>query len=155
MNQLDRDRLFELMIFYDDLTQWVKDDKSELPNKDKNKIKIINDNIIAMMVQYRKVEGVKAMQSLSEEAKKYKFAILPIDQETEVTGTMESVVLKNAIERVLKTQTNCECCSRCDYKYCEWYALQKFLGKQGNYKKKQCPYKTDLNDIFEDLCEKL
>jgi len=151
MNQLDRDRLFELMIFYDDLTQWVNDDKSELPNKDKNKIKIINDNIIALMIQYRKAEGVKAMQSLSEEAKKYKFAILPLDQETEVTGTMENVMFKGAVEKVVKNQSCCEFCDRCDYKNCEWFALKNFLNEPKNqYKKKQCPYKRDL---FENLEE--
>ena len=151
MNQKDRDRLFELMIFYDDLMEWKRDKESELPNKDINKIKIITDNIIAMMIQYRKAEGVKAMESLSEEAKKYKFAILPIDQETELTGTMESVMLKGAIQRVLKNQTTCEFCDRCDYKYCEWFTLKKFLNEPKNqYKKKQCPYKRDL---FENLDE--
>lgn len=155
MNQADRDRLFSMMVFWDNLNTWVEDETSELKIKDKNKLKIIKDNVKAMLVQYRKMEGVEALNNLMEESKKFKFAIMPKDQETELSGTMESVVLRNAIERVLKTQTDCECCSRCDYKYCEWYALQKFLGKQGNYKKKQCPYKTDLNDIFEDLCEKL
>lgn len=154
MNQADRDRLFSMMVFWDNLNTWVEDETSELKIKDKNKLKIIKDNVMAMLVQYRKMEGVEALNNLMEESKKYKFGIMPKDEKTELIG-MESIMLKNAIERVLKTQTNCECCSKCDYKYCEWYALQKFLGKEGKYKKKQCPYKTDLNDIFENLSENL
>lgn len=155
MNQADRDRLFSLMVLWDNINTWVNDETSELKIKDKNKLKIIKDNIMAMMVQYRKMEGVEALENLKEESKKYKFGIMPKDEETELTGTIEVVVLRNAIERVLKTQINCDGCTKCDYKYCEWYALQKFLGKEGNYKKKQCPYKTDLNDIFGDFNEKL
>lgn len=152
MNQFDRDMLFELMVFWDNLNTWKDNETSELPIKDKNKIKIINDNIMAMMVQYRKQEGVEALNNLLEESKKYKFAIIPKDEKTELVGTMESIMLKGAIQRVLKNQTACEFCDRCDYKYCEWYTLKKFLKEKENYKKNKCPFR---NNIFEDFEENI
>lgn len=151
MNQKDRDMLFELMVFWDNLTTWVNDETSELPNKDKNKIKIINDNIMAMMVQYRKAEGVEALNNLLEESKKYKFAILPKDEQAEVVGTMESVILKGAVEKVIKNQSSCDFCDRCDYKNCEWFTLKKFLKEKENYKKNKCPYRNNIFENFEEI----
>lgn len=75
MTKKDRDRLFELIIFYDELTNWQTDTESEINEKDKKKLKVITDMILALLVQYRKREGEEALKSLLVESQKFDFGI--------------------------------------------------------------------------------
>lgn len=149
MSPKDRDRLLELFVFYDFLDNWVNDESSELRIKDKNKIKIIKDNVLAMMVQYRKLEGQEALETILEESKNYKFAIISKEEETDFTNTFEPTILKTAIKKALKSCTQCNLCDRKDFKNCEWFTINKFLeSNKTNNNKKECPFKNDINTIF-------
>lgn len=148
MTKADRDRLFELMVFFDELNNWLKDKTSEISDKDRSKIKIINDMIMAMLIQYRKREGEEAFKTFMEEAKKYKLLILPVTEEVEPTGTFEMEIIKSAIKKVLPLASECGFCERKDCLKCEWYTLNKFMETpQTNKNKGQCPYKADFSAL--------
>ena len=154
MTQKDRDRMIELFVFFNFLKEWTEDDETELRNRDMNKIKIIKDNVIALIVQYQKLEGKEAIDALLDETCKYKFAFVPKDDNTPLTDTFELGILKTAIKKVVENSVQCEMCNRHDFKYCEWYTINKFLDKPTNKCKKNCcPFKNNLNDIFnvEDI----
>lgn len=149
MSPKDRDRLLELFVFYDFLDKWVNDEKSELKIKDKNKIKIIKDNVLAMMVQYRKLEGQEALETILEESKKYKFAMIPIEEELDLTNTFELDILKNAMGKVISNCSQCNLCNKKDFKNCEWFTINNFLEvKKLDNGKKVCPFKNDISNIF-------
>ena len=145
----DRDRLIELFVFYDFLDDWLKDEETDLRPQDRNKIKNICQITIQLMVQYRKIEGMKAIETLLEEANEYKFAMIPKDEKIELSNSFENNILKNTMKKVLTGCTQCDLCDRKDYKYCEWYTINKFLEtEQRNKKKKDCPFRNDINNIF-------
>lgn len=146
----DRDRLLELFVFYDFLDNWVNDEESELKIKDVNKLKIIKDNVLALMVQYRKQEGIEALETILEESKKYKFAMIPKDEDLDLTNTFEPDILKNAMRKVVNSCTQCTLCNIKDYKKCEWFTINNFLDiEKTNKNKKDCPFKNDINNIFD------
>ena len=152
----DRDRMIELFVFYDFLDEWVKDTETYLRPQDKNKIKNICQITKQLIVQYGKQEGIKAVETLLEEANKYKFAIINKDEKVEFTDSFETNILKTAMKKVLKGCTQCDLCEREDFKYCEWYTINKFLNsEQVNKKKKDCPFRNNIDNIFNVEGEEL
>ncbi|MEG1565377.1 MAG: hypothetical protein RR342_01380 [Bacilli bacterium] len=148
MTEKDRDNYFSLMVFHDKLTTWKDSEDSEIDGKDRTKLKIITDMIIAMLVQYRKKEGETALNSILEESSKYKFAILKKDEELDLSGTFEPDILKNAIKEVTRDTMECSLCDRKDYKKCPWYTIHNFTGTaKCNCRKNDCPYKFIIEDL--------
>lgn len=144
MTKKDRDRLFELIIFYDELTNWQNDTETEINEKDKKKLKIIIDMILALLVQYRKREGEEALKSLLVESQKFDFGIISKSDKYQLTGSFEMSIIKNAIKKVLPNCSECPVCTRKDFKKCEWFTLNKFMEMPiENSAKKECPYKFE------------
>lgn len=143
----DRDRIIQLAVFKYFLNEWFLDDETEINNKDRNKIRICLLNINSMMDSFIKQEGVEIFNVIAEEVKNCNFAIL--DKDEKVSEGYENNILKIAIKKVIENSTQCELCNRTDHKYCEWYVINKFIGsEQVNKKKKQCPYRKSLDNIF-------
>lgn len=150
MKQKNRDRMIELFVFYDFLTDWLTDEENDLKQKDKNKIDNICKIVVSLMVSYKKDEGMEAVNTLLGEAEKYKFAMINKDEKVEFTDSFELGVLKNAISKVINNSAQCDLCNRKDFKYCEWYTINRFLDKETKKcNKKECPYRQNVCDIFE------
>lgn len=150
MTTKDRDNYFALMVFYDKVTTWRDDAESEITPKDRTKLKIIADTILAMLVQYRKKEGETALNSILQESSKYKFAIITQEENTEFTNTFEPHIIKPAMKKVADKCKDCVFCKRANYTKCEWYTLHKFMETpQCNFNKKQCPFR--VNEDFMDF----
>ena len=59
-------------------------------------------------------------------------------------------LLKTALKKVLKGCTQCDMCTKKDYKYCEWYTINRFMeSEEVNKKKKDCPFRNSLENIFD------
>lgn len=154
MTTKDRDNFFSLMVLYDKLTTWKDDKESEITDKDRTKLKIITDTILAMLVQYRKREGETAMNAILTESSNYKFAIIKKDEEMDLSGTFELDIVKSAMKQIAKEATACVLCDKKKHDKCPWFTLHKFVGTiPCNKKKGNCPYKFDESDLFdvEDL----
>ena len=145
----DRDRLLELFVFYDFLTNWLEDEDCSLKLNDKNKIKIIKDNVFALMIQYKKTEGLEALEAILEESKNYRFAMILKDDKQDFENTFESGLLKQAMKKVINDCHQCNFCNKQNYKNCEWFTINNFLDvKKLDNGKKVCPFKNDISNIF-------
>jgi len=150
MTTKDRDNFFSLMVFYDKLTTWKDDKESEITDKDRTKLKIITDTILAMLVQYRKREGETAMNAILNESSNYKFAIMKKDEELDLSGTFELDIVKSAMKQIAKEATACVFCDKKKHDKCPWFTLNKFMGvTEYPVKKGECPYKFDESDLFD------
>ena len=148
MLKKDRDRIVQLSVFKYFLDEWILDNETEINNKDRNKLRVALININALIDVFIKKEGKEVFKVIAEEVKNCNFAILDKDEKVSEEG-YENNILKMAIRKVIDNSTQCELCNRADHKYCEWYVINKFIGtEQVNEKKKQCPYKRSLDDIF-------
>lgn len=148
MLKKDRDRIVQLSVFKYFLDEWILDNETEINNKDRNKLRVALININALIDVFIKKEGKEVFKVIAEEVKNCNFAILDKDEKVSEEG-YENNIFKMAIRKVIDNSTQCELCNRADHKYCEWYVINKFIGtEQVNEKKKQCPYKRSLDDIF-------
>jgi hypothetical protein len=149
MLKKDRDRIVQLSVFKYFLDEWFLDDETEINSKDRNKIRICLLNINSMLDSFIKQEGKAVFRVIAEEVKNCNFAVLDKDEKVSEEG-YENNILKMAIKKVIENSTQCELCNRTDHKYCEWYVINKFIGsEQVNEKKKQCPYRKSLDNIFD------
>ena len=140
--------MIQLFAFYYFINEWVKDKDTEI-KFDTKKMGIIRNNIELLVTNYAKKEGYNAFEILVEEAKKYNFAFLPQDEKIELQDTCEFNILKSVTSKLLETCTQCDMCKRQDFRYCEIFSAKKILkSKQVNNKKKDCPFRNNIENIF-------
>lgn len=148
MLEKDRDRLVQLLVFRFFLNEWYLDNETDINNADKNKIRVSLININALINSFIKKEGKEVFMVIAKEAEGCNFAIVDKNEKLSYNG-YESNILKMAVSKVIENSTQCELCNRTDHKYCEWYIANKFIGTEPvNKKKKQCPYRKNIDDIF-------
>lgn len=148
MLEKDHDRILQLWMFYFFMDEWVKDPETEL-KLDTKKVSIIRENVKLIVRSLAKQQGKLCVDAILEECDKLTFGFMPRDKTKTFVKTCEYGILKNAINKVIEKDTQCEMCSRCDYKYCELYTIKKFLEKEEKKTKKSCPFRKSLDDIFD------
>lgn len=148
MLEKDHDRILQLWVFYQFLDEWVKDPDTEF-KLDTKKVSIIRENVRLIIRSIGKQQGKLSVDAILEECEKYIFGFLPKEKAKNLINTCEYGILKNAINKVIEKDTQCEMCNRCDYKYCEMFTIKKFLNKEEKKTKKGCPFRKSLDDIFD------
>lgn len=148
MLEKDHDRILELWMFYHYLDKWAKDPNTEFKLNTK-KIGIIRENVKGIIRDVAKKQGQLSVDALLEEAENYVFGFNYKNEKLKFVESSEGNLLRNAIDKVIEKNTQCELCDRCDYRYCEMFTIKKFLNKEEKKTKKGCPFRKSIDDIFD------
>ena len=146
--QKDRNRMIQLFAFFYFFDEWSKDSTSRFDTK---KVSIIRQNVKLLMNDYAKQEGQVAFDAIVEETKKYDFGFISKEDDKHLLTDIEYQlnILKRAIKNIAENSTECQLCNKCDYKYCDWYSINRLISNDFKNSKKSCPFKKNVNDIFD------